>query len=153
VASVSARAGELFRDAWRALPGDLLGLIVLNGLGIGRPTRVHDAGDVRALVVEDPRVTRYFRFGFIPTRAQTLGRYVFATSDLDPETTAHECEHIRQWQRLGPLYLPAYFGSSALAFLRGDKPYWDNAFEAAARRRAAGEIARKPPTERDAAGE
>jgi hypothetical protein len=36
---------------------------------------------------------------------------------------AHECEHIRQWERLGPLYLPAYFGSSALAFLRGRRSY------------------------------
>jgi hypothetical protein len=142
-------AHGLARDAWRCLPGDLLGLMVLHGLGIGRPTRLHDAGDVRALVVEDRRVERYFRFGLIPTRAQTLGRYVFATYPLDPETMAHECEHIRQWQRLGPLYLPAYLASSALAFVRGRKAYWDNAFEAAARRRAAAEIAAPAPAERD----
>lgn len=135
-----ARLGGLVRfvrEAWRTFPGDLLGLIVLHGLGIANPNRVHDAGDVRALVVEDERVARYFRFGLIPTRAQTLGRYVFATYTLDPETLAHECEHIRQWSWLGPLYLPAYLASSAFAFVRGRRAYWDNAFEVAARRRAA----------------
>jgi len=125
------------RRAWQALPGDLLGLIVMRGLGIDRPTRTHDDGDVRALLVEDSRVDRYLRLALIPTRAQTLGRYVFARTALDPETLAHECEHIRQWRRLGPLYLPAYFGSSAIAFLTGGRAYWDNVFEAAARQRAA----------------
>ena len=125
------------RDWWRTLPGDLLGLVVMLGLGIERHTRIYDAGDVRAFVVEDERIGRYFRFHLIPTRAQTLGRYVLARSTLDDETLAHECEHIRQWQRFGPLYLPAYLGSSAVAFLRGGRPYWDNRFEAAARRRAA----------------
>jgi hypothetical protein len=152
MAGRSDRALGLGRDAWRSLPGDLLGLVVLHGLGIGAPNRVHDAGDVVALVVEDRRVERYFRFGLIPTRAQTLGRYVFATYPLDPETMAHECEHIRQWQRLGPLYLPAYFASSALAFARRRKPYWDNAFEAAARRRVAAEFAAPGFAERDGTG-
>jgi hypothetical protein len=142
----------LARRAWRSLPGDLLGLVVLHGLGIRAPNRVHDAGDVRALVVEDRKVERYFRFGLIPTRAQTLGRYVFATYPLDPETMAHECQHIRQWQRFGPLYLPAYFASSALALVRSRKPYWDNSFEVAARRRAAAEFAPPAPAERDGAG-
>jgi hypothetical protein len=132
-------ACSLAGDVWRALPGDLLGLLVMRGLGIRRPTRTHDAGDVQAILVEDPRVDRYFRFALIPTKAQTLGRYVFARSALDPETTAHECEHVRQWRRLGPVFLPAYFGSSAVAFLTGRRPYWDNAFEAAARKRAEAE--------------
>ena len=68
-----------------------------------------------AFVVEDERIDRYFRLHLIQTRAQTFGRYVFARSALDPETLAHECEHIRQWQKFGPFYLPAYFVSSALA--------------------------------------
>lgn len=134
------------------MPGDLLGLVVMRGLGIRSHNRVHDAGDVKAFVVEDERIDRYFRLHLIPTRAQTLGHYVLARSSIDPETMAHECEHIRQWQRLGPFYLPAYFGSSAIAFLRGQKPYWDNAFESAARRRAMLESpnsAAVPATERD----
>jgi hypothetical protein len=137
--SWAARPTSL-RDWWRAIPGDLLGLIVMHGLGIAGHNRVHDSGKVRAYVVEDERVGRYFALHLIPTRAQTLGHYVFARTTLDPETMAHECEHIRQWQKLGPLYLPAYLGSSASAILRGGKPYWDNAFETAARRRAAHDV-------------
>jgi hypothetical protein len=44
------------RDWWRALPGDLLGLVVMRGLGIAGHNRVYDAGDVRAFVVEDERI-------------------------------------------------------------------------------------------------
>jgi hypothetical protein len=141
------------RDWWRALPGDLLGRTVMLGLGIRGHNRVHEAGGVRAFVVEDERIDRYFRIHLIPTRAQTLGHYVLARGPLDAETMAHECEHIRQWEWLGPLYLPAYFVSSAFVFLRGRRPYWDNHFEAAARVRAQRDTASdldQPAVERDA---
>jgi len=124
------------RNLWRALPGDLLGLTVMRGCGISSPTREIDAGDVRAVLVEDVRVDRWFRAQLMPVRAQTLGRYVFAREPMPDDIVAHECEHIRQWQRFGPLYLPLYFGSSAVASLRGRPAYWDNRFEVAARRRA-----------------
>ena len=124
------------RNLWRALPGDLLGLIGMRGCGISGPTREVAAGDVVAVLVEDPRVGRWFRVHLMPVRAQTLGRYVFAREAVTQDVLAHECEHIRQWQRFGPLYLPLYFGSSALASLRGRPAYWDNRFEAAARRQA-----------------
>jgi len=120
--------------AWRTLPGDLLGFMVMRGSGISRPTRVVDAGDVTALVVEDPRIGRYLDTGFMPIHAQAVGRYVFCRVPLDDRTLSHECEHIRQWRRFGPLYLPLYFGSSGLAVLRRRHPYDDNAFERAARR-------------------
>ena len=123
-------------DAWRALPGDALGMGVMLGCGIEAPTRIVRYGDVTAVMVEDPRVERWFRAHLIPVRAQTLGRYVFALGRVPEPILAHEVEHIRQWSRFGPLYLPAYFGSSAAAWLRGRRPYWDNAFEAAARHRA-----------------
>ena len=122
-----------FRDWWRSLPGDLLGLMVMFGCGIPAPTREHVAGDVAAVLVEDPRVERWFRAQLIPVRAQTLGRYVFARESVPADMLVHECEHIRQWERFGPLYLPLYFGSSGIALLRGRRPYWDNHFEAAAR--------------------
>jgi len=124
------------RDAWRALPGDLLGLAVMRGCGIDAPTRRVVAGDVTAVLVEDPRVGLWFRAQLIPVQAQTLGRYVVALGPVPADVLAHECEHIRQWRRFGPFYLPIYFGSSAAAFLRGRRPYWDNVFEAGARKRA-----------------
>lgn len=122
--------------AWRALPGDALGRAVMLGCGIQSPTRIVRHGDVTAVMVENPRVERWFRAHLIPVQAQTLGRYVFARGPVQEQILAHEVEHIRQWSRFGPFYLPAYFASSAAAWLRGGRPYWDNAFEAAARARA-----------------
>jgi hypothetical protein len=124
------------RTTWRALPGDLLGLLVMRGCGIAAPTRTVDAGDVSALLIEDPRVGRWFRFQVMPIRAQTLGRYVFAREAVPADILAHECEHVRQWQRFGPLFLPLYFAASAVALGRGNDGYGDNRFEAAARARA-----------------
>ena len=127
--------------AWRRLPGDAIGWLVVRGCGIGAPTReVAGAGRMVA-VVEDRRIGRWFELNLIPVQAQTLGRYVIAREPISDETFEHELEHVRQWSRLGPLYLPLYFGSSAIAFLRGRRPYWDNPFEAAARRRASQEMA------------
>ncbi len=134
-------------DAWRALPGDLLGLAVMRGCGIDAPTRRVVTGDVTAVLVEDPRVGRWFRAQLIPVQAQTLGRHVVASAPVPANVLAHECEHIRQWGRFGPFYLPIYFGSSALAFLRGRRPYWDNVFEARARERADRDTAAAPDIE------
>lgn len=130
-----------FRDLWRAMPGDLMGLMVMRGCGIAAPTREVRAGDVTAVLVEDARVQRWFRIHLMPVRAQTIGRYVFAREPVSAEILAHECEHIRQWERFGPFFLVVYLGSSAVAFLRGRKPYWDNHFEAAARARSERETA------------
>ncbi len=54
-----------------------------------------------------------------------LGRSAAALSD----TRAHERVHVRQYERWGPLFVPAYLCSGALAFLRGKHPYFDNYFE------------------------
>ncbi len=130
------------RRLWRALPGDLLGILVMRGCGIARPTREVESGDVTAVLVEDPRVGRWFDTQLMPVTAQTLGRYVFARGRIPADILAHECEHIRQWERFGPFYLAMYFGSSALALLRGREAYWANHFEAAARSRAVRETSK-----------
>src|SRR5271157_644031 len=113
-----------------------MGLVVMRGCGIPAPTRRVQTGDVEAVLVEDPRIERWFKMHLIPVTAQTLGRYVFARGPVPADILAHECEHVRQWERFGPLYLPLYLGSSAYALLRGRRPYWNNAFEIAARQRA-----------------
>lgn len=129
-----------FRDLWRCLPGDLLGRFVMFGCGIPAPAREQDMGDVKAVIVEDARVGLWFRAHVMHIEAQTLGRYVFSRSLLPPHTLAHEVEHIRQWERFGPLFLPAYFGSSAVALFRGRRSYWDNRFEVSARDEADREV-------------
>jgi hypothetical protein len=62
--------------------------------------------------------------------AMTLGHIVIARTLADHEMTrSHERVHVRQVERWGPLFIPAYFGSSLLCLLRGRDPYFDNAFE------------------------
>ena len=41
----------------------------------------------------------------------------------------HELVHVRQYERWGLLYIPAYLASSLVELLRGRNPYRDNYFE------------------------
>jgi hypothetical protein len=50
-------------------------------------------------------------------------------------TRAHERVHVGQYERWGPLFLPAYVGSSLWAAARGGDAYRDNHFEREAYRR------------------
>lgn len=129
--------------AWLAAPGDLMARLVIRACGITTPGRrvAAASGDVTAIVVEDPAAARYLDHGWIQIHAQTLGQYVFARGPLDDHTIAHELEHVRQWRRLGPIYLPAYVVASGVALMRRKPAYWDNRFEAAARLRADSEAA------------
>jgi hypothetical protein len=62
--------------------------------------------------------------------AMTLGHVVIArTADLLERTRAHERVHVRQCERWGPLFLPAYVLASAWVGLRGGKAYRENPFE------------------------
>ena len=128
------------RRAWRALPGDLMGLLVMRACAIPGISREVASGSTSAGLVEHPNAGRYLDHASIPIRAQTLGRYVFARERLSPELVEHELEHVRQWARLGPLFLPAYLASSLAALMRRRHPYSANRFEVAARRRAYGPI-------------
>lgn len=62
--------------------------------------------------------------------AMTLGHVVIGRSrDLLDFTRAHERVHVRQAERWGPLFIPAYFLLSLLVFLKGGRAYEDNPFE------------------------
>ena len=67
--------------------------------------------------------------------AQTLGRYVLSREPLPDGTIRHELEHVDQWTRLGPLFLPVYGAASFIAIIAGRNRYLDNIFEIAARAR------------------
>ncbi len=66
--------------------------------------------------------------------AMTLGHVVIG---LDPaaldRTRAHERVHVRQAERWGPLFIPAYLLAAAWQRLRGRDSYHDNPFERQAR--------------------
>jgi hypothetical protein len=121
--------------AWRAAPGDLLGRLVLACCGVPRGGSILAVpGSGKAMLVADPRLGRYL--DAVPLRpfAQTLGGYVISREPIPPAIVRHELVHVRQWARLGPLFLPLYGASSARAILAGRDRYRDNAFERAARR-------------------
>jgi hypothetical protein len=62
--------------------------------------------------------------------AMTLGHVVIGrTRELLDFTRAHERVHVRQAERWGPLFIPAYLSMSALVYFRGGRAYEDNPFE------------------------
>src|SRR5262245_20685672 len=62
--------------------------------------------------------------------AMTLGHVVLAQTHADLDSSlAHEAVHVRQYERWGPAFVPAYLAASAWQWLRGRHPYWDNPFE------------------------
>ena len=62
--------------------------------------------------------------------AITLGHVVLGrdAGSLDI-TRAHERVHVAQYERWGPLFVPAYLLSGLWAYARGGHPYFDNRFE------------------------
>lgn len=89
-------------------------------------------GRLAALAARLPR-----RYAF---SAITLGHVILG---LDGPTLdavrRHEQVHVRQYERWGLLFGPAYLASSLLQWLRGRRPYLDNRFE----REARGEAGRR----------
>ncbi|MGE5608150.1 MAG: hypothetical protein ACM359_02755 [Bacillota bacterium] len=62
--------------------------------------------------------------------AMTLGHVVLGQDPTSLEwSRAHERVHVRQCERWGPFFVPAYLLGSALALLRGGQAYRDNPFE------------------------
>jgi hypothetical protein len=62
--------------------------------------------------------------------AMALGHVVVArNAGCLERTRAHERAHVRQAERWGVLFVPAYFVSSVVAAMRGGHYYRDNRFE------------------------
>jgi hypothetical protein len=81
--------------------------------------------------------------------AMTLGHVILAVDrSALAQLRLHEHVHVRQYERWGPLFLPAYLLSSLVQLLRGRNPYRENHFErqayavVAAKRRVAREASR-----------
>jgi hypothetical protein len=63
-------------------------------------------------------------------RAITLGHVVLGTDAAALDSTrTHERVHVRQYERWGPFFIPAYLTCSGWQWLRGRHPYFDNPFE------------------------
>ena len=67
------------------------------------------------------------------TSAMALGHVVLGQDrDALEWSRPHERIHVRQCERWGPLFLPAYVLASLWMLLRGRSPYRDNPFESEA---------------------
>jgi hypothetical protein len=67
--------------------------------------------------------------------AMTLGHAILGRSSLLLDLVRdHEQVHVRQAERWGPVFIPAYLVASVLAWRRGGHYYRDNWFERDARR-------------------
>ena len=66
----------------------------------------------------------------VPAAAMTLGHVVFGQSLAALQRTRrHERVHVRQYERWGLAFVPAYLLCSAVLYLRGRDGYRDNPFE------------------------
>jgi hypothetical protein len=118
----------LWRYAWPS-PWSAVGLVLGAVLCLwgGRVQRVQGC-----LEISGGALGRWAGGGVGPfgVTAITLGHVVLGSS---PQTLAalrsHEQVHVRQYERWGVLFVPAYLASSAWQLLRGRHVYRDNWFE------------------------
>jgi hypothetical protein len=75
----------------------------------------------------------------VPGTGLDDGRHIVVGCDIHclERTRRHERVHVRQVERWGPLFIPAYFTASLIARLRGGDAYLDNCFEREAYDRSA----------------
>jgi hypothetical protein len=107
----------------------------LVGLLLGLAARVSGGGWQRVgRVLEFHGGILNFGLRWVPiaggAAAMTLGHCVLARTkdDLD-RSRLHELVHVAQYERWGPLFVPAYLACSAWCWLRGRDSYLDNPFE------------------------
>ena len=135
---------RLMRYAW-ASPASVVGLLLaLLASGRGATIAVVDG----VLEVAGTRLARWLAHSayFARFDAITLGHVVVGASPAAlAHCRAHERVHVRQYERYGVLFFPLYVGSSALQWLCGRRPYWDNHFERQARAGSASTCVRETP--------
>jgi hypothetical protein len=62
--------------------------------------------------------------------AVTFGHVILGTSERELDFVRdHEHVHVKQYESWGPLFLPAYLGSSVWQLAKGRRAYRDNFFE------------------------
>jgi hypothetical protein len=127
---VTLRVLTPLRYLWAFFPGTLIGLICvpLALLGGGRCRSVRGC-----LEVQGGAVTWFLRNG-LPWigggAAMTLGHVILGRDEICLDRSRdHEHVHVRQYERWGPAFLPAYLLVSGWMWLRGRHGYFDNPFE------------------------
>ena len=117
------------RYVW-AMPTTLLGILVAAlSLFTGGRARWHSG-----VLEVHGGFAAFFLRKLVPLQggasAMTLGHVVIARDRESLDwTRTHERVHVRQCERWGPLFVPAYFCGALYARLRGGRAYRDNPFE------------------------
>jgi hypothetical protein len=124
---------RLARYAW-VLPNSIAG-ILLTAAALCTGGR---AAIVDGVVESHGGAAAFVLRRLVPLRggasAMTLGHVVLGRDAGALERTrSHERVHVRQYERWGPFFLPAYVGASLIAAARGGNYYRDNSFERDAR--------------------
>jgi len=136
---------RLLRYFW-TLPNTLLGLLLaLPALMTGGGVRL-----VSGVIEVHGGVLKLLLKRCIPIKggagAITFGHVVLGRdSGILDRTRPHERVHVRQYERWGPLFIPAYLGASLVALWRGTGAYHGNRFERHAR--SAAPLSRSEPEE------
>jgi hypothetical protein len=119
---------QFFRYVW-ASPATGLGLAV-GSLALASGGRVQRRGDALEFYggLLTPLLAKFP--GGPCIMAMTLGHAIVGRDAvaLDVART-HEWVHVRQYERWGPLFIPAYLACSAVIWARGGDGYRDNPFE------------------------
>jgi len=112
----------LWASPWTFV-GLALGLVgVLTGGGARRGPGIVEfhGGAVRWLLLRMPA----------EPFAMTLGHTVLGLTEASLDIAQpHELVHVRQYERWGPLFIPAYLGCWFVLWLKGKDGYRDNPFE------------------------
>jgi hypothetical protein len=111
------------RYAWPA-PYTLVGVAI--GLLLGGRFQVV-AGVIE---IHGPRLAAILNRLYVPALALTFGHVVFGQNPTVLDLTrSHERVHVRQFERWGILFVPAYLIASAYLYARGRDAYRENPFE------------------------
>ena len=129
-------AHRLLRYCWTS-PATTVGLLLsVPAWSLGARGRVVDGvlevggGHLHGLVARLPRAMQF--------AAITFGHVIIGVDhNVLARLRSHEHVHVRQYERWGILFFVLYAGSSLLALMRGQHPYWHNHFEREAYRVAA----------------
>lgn len=120
---------RILRYIW-ALPGTFLGLLLIPGAVLtgGRVTVIRGV-----LEVHGGFVTWLLQRGLpfaSSAAAMTLGHVILGCDATCLAISRdHEHVHVRQYERWGPLFIPAYLAASLVIHWRGGDAYLDNPFE------------------------
>jgi hypothetical protein len=102
----------------------------LTGIGIGLILGGRFQQVDGVIEIHGPLISEVLSRLYVRAMALTFGHVVFGQTEAALQITrAHERVHVRQYERWGPAFVPAYLLASAYLFLRGRDGYRENPFE------------------------